>query len=216
MFLPLSLFFSLPPPISLSLKSTTTIIVIIKDSACVKTQSCPSRCPEFSGSAVLRQSAASSRGGAGDSAHVNVPSQRAACSGLASQPGAGENSDVAVWAEPSPRLRNLAADAPPGPSSVALAQPSRLLRLGVPGPELEVLWAGTGLAAAEDKDALGSPLSPRKKGRHYLGVGTGLQGSKNFQKTEQPIVSFLSLESHLMHRPHKVLYCGRFQDQLQM
>ena len=79
-----------------------------------------------------------------------------------------------------------------------------------------MLWAGTGLAAAEDQDAVGSRPSPRKNGRRYLVVGTGLEGSKNFEKTEQLIVLFLSLEVHSVHWPHKVLYCDHFQDQLQM
>lgn len=59
-------------------------------------------------------------------------------------------------------------------------------------PRAEMLWA--------------EGLGYRKKGRHCLVVvGTRLQDSKHSEKTEQPIVSSLSLEVHLVSWPHKVL-----------
>lgn len=59
-------------------------------------------------------------------------------------------------------------------------------------PRAEMLWA--------------EGLGYRKKGRYCLVVvGTRLQDSKRSEKTEQPIVSSLSLEVHLVSWPHKVL-----------
>lgn len=70
-----------------------------------------------------------------------------------------------------------------------------------------MLWAGTGSAAAEGKMHWEDffPVPQNEGPALPEGSGVRLKDAKHFEKTEQPIVLFLSLELHLMYWPHIVL-----------
>lgn len=66
---------------------------------------------------------------------------------IASVPRVGGKCNVAFGQDRSALLRNLAADTPPGPSSVRSSSLADASCLGVPGPECEGLGAGTGFSS---------------------------------------------------------------------
>lgn len=143
---------------------------------------------------------------AGLSEHL-PETDRFACSrssmrwGPAAAPGTGEKRDVAVWPEAVFLPKKSGCRAPRTELCDVFPAWRAPCRPGVPGPECEVL----GRAWVRWQQRADGP-GHRRKGRYCLMVaGTRLQDAKRSEKTEQPIVSFLNLEVHLVSWPHIVL-----------
>ena len=139
---------------------------------------------------------------------LNVFSQQVDNGGPASVPGIGEKSYVAVWVEAifltkksGSRLATRTEFCDVFPAWQALCA------LGFVDQKVRC----SGLAQVQQRlraKMHWEDIVPesQKKGQALLGGGRArVEASKHFEKTEKPIVLFLSLELHLMYWPHIVL-----------